>query len=157
MFQRKSTKSSRQVFGVLNGPNLNRLGIGRSTDHYGTTTLDDLDRELKELADSHDADVLCYQSHEEGKLIEYIHCHDDKVSGWIINPGALMIHGYSLADAIEDSGKVFIEVHLSKIYQREKKRHLSVLSPYCYGQITGLGTLGYKLALLGLVEISRAN
>ena len=154
MFPRKSRTTPSTVFGVLNGPNLNRIGKSRAIEHYGATTYEDLEQELMELAETHEVEVMCFQSHEEGKLIELIHNHDHQVAGWIINPGALMMYGYSLADAIEDSTNLFIEVHISAIYRREPKRHHSVLSPYCYGQISGLGTTGYKLALLALIELT---
>lgn len=152
MFSRKSPQKARRVFGVVNGPNLNRLGIGRSAEHYGTTTLDELEDQLSQLADAHECHLLFYQSQHEGQLIDFIHNHDDQVDGWILNPGALMMYGYSLADAIEDATAPVIEVHISQIARRESKRHHSVLADVCLGQISGLGITGYKLALLAFLD-----
>lgn len=150
-FARKARKAA-VVFGVLNGPNLNQLGRTRPAEHYGSTTYAELLQELTELAEAHQVELRCFQSHEEGKLIEFIHEHESVVAGYIINPGALMMYGYSLAEAISDSAHEFIEVHISAIYRREAHRHHSVIAPYCFGQISGLGITGYKLALLALIE-----
>lgn len=151
-FARKVRKPAPVVFGVLNGPNLNQLGVRRPVEHYGSTTYTELLQELTDLAAAHQVELRCLQSHEEGKLIEFIHEHESVVAGYIINPGALMMYGYSLADAISDSAHGFIEVHISAIYRRESQRHHSVIAPYCLGQISGLGVTGYKLALLALIE-----
>ncbi|MCY4380475.1 MAG: type II 3-dehydroquinate dehydratase [Proteobacteria bacterium] len=151
MFSRKK-QSLEKTFGLLNGPNLGRLGFGRSTEIYGPTTLADIEQSLKELAKSNDCQMICFQSQSEAKLIDYIFAHEKQVLGWIINPGALMMSGYSLADAIEDSYQIFVEVHLSKVFSREEKRHNSLISPYCYGQIIGFGPLVYELALLALID-----
>lgn len=137
------------LIGVIHGPNLNRLGE-RSPHLYGTTTLREINCSLQELAHELSLRVLCYQSNVEGYLIDHIQKCDPDVRGWIINPGALMMSGYSLADALSDTRHPVIEVHLSQIFARETYRHHSVISSRCLGVITGLGAHGYLLALRAL-------
>ena len=136
---------------VINGPNLNMLGK-RNRAIYGDKTLSELDATLKKEAQSLGIDIVSFQSNSEGKLIDFIQEHSSEADGVIINPGALTHYGFSLRDALADSGLPAIEVHLSNIYAREDWRAKSVISPVARGQITGLGWRGYLTALRTLVS-----
>ncbi len=136
---------------VINGPNLNMLGK-RNRAIYGDKTLSELDATLKKEAQSLGIDIVSFQSNSEGKLIDFIQEHSSEADGIIINPGALTHYGFSLRDALADSGLPAIEVHLSNIYAREDWRAKSVISPVTRGQITGLGWRGYLAALRTLVS-----
>ncbi|MGL4363229.1 MAG: type II 3-dehydroquinate dehydratase [Cellulosilyticaceae bacterium] len=135
---------------VVNGPNLNFLGI-REPEIYGTKTLDDLEKMLKLYV--HDTkkieiNLTFYQSNSEGKLIDFLQkCYTDKVDGIVINPGALTHYSYALSDAIKSIMIPTIEVHISNISQREEYRQHSVTANACVGSITGLGFMGYQLAI----------
>ncbi len=136
---------------VINGPNLNLLGK-RSREIYGDKELAELDALLKEWGNSLGVDIVSFQSNDEGALIDFIQEHSSKANGIIINPGALTHYGFSLRDALVDSGLPVIEVHLSNIYAREEWRAKSVVAPVAKGQISGLGWRGYIAALHTLVS-----
>jgi len=136
---------------VLNGPNLNRLGL-REPDVYGHETLEDLENQLKEWGTKHQIDVQCVQSNHEGELIDQIHQASSMYAGLIINPGAFTHYSYAIRDAIASISLPVIEVHISNVYKREEFRHHSVIAPVCIGQIAGLGLYGYTLALEALVK-----
>lgn len=133
---------------VLHGPNLNRLGK-REPEVYGTTTLEDVDTQLRERAGELGVEVDCRQSNYEGELIGWVHEAAD--AGWpvIINPGGLTHTSVALRDALAEvaDGAGFVEVHISNVHAREPFRHHSYLSPIAVGVIAGLGTRGYVLAL----------
>ncbi len=130
---------------VLNGPNLNRLGH-RQTNIYGTSSLRDLEGELR--AAFPDVDLDFFQSNHEGLLIDRLHeAHDADVRGIVFNPGALTHTSVALRDAVASITAPVIEVHISNIYAREDFRHKSLLAPVCVGQISGLGLAGYRFAL----------
>ena len=131
---------------VINGPNLNLLG-NRETDHYGTISLEQINKDMTELAEQLGLEVTFFQSNSEGTLIDYIHKEAPKADGLIINPGALTHYSYSLRDAITAVDIPSIEVHLSNIHAREEFRSKSVIAPAVDGQIAGLGSYGYALAL----------
>ena len=135
---------------VLNGPNLNMLGK-RDKDIYGDKTLSQLDTILRKQGEILGVDIVSFQSNSEGRLIDFIQAHSSEAEGMIINPGALTHYGFSLRDALADSGLPFIEVHLSNIYAREDWRAESVIAPIAKGQISGLGWRGYVAALRTLV------
>jgi 3-dehydroquinate dehydratase-2 len=136
---------------LLNGPNLNRLGL-REPHIYGTVTLNELEGQLKSLAKNHQLDLDCFQSNHEGELIDEIHKAETSVDGIIFNPGAFTHYSYAIRDAIASITKPVIEVHISNIHAREEFRHTSVLAPVTVGQIVGLGLFGYQLALHALKE-----
>ena len=131
---------------VINGPNLNMLGK-RDKAIYGGKTLAQIDAILQKEGKSLGAEIVSFQSNSEGALIDFIQKNSSRASGIIINPGALTHYGFSLRDALDDSGLPIIEVHLSNIYAREDWRTESVIAPVAKGQISGLGWQGYVAAL----------
>ena len=131
---------------VINGPNLNNLGL-RNVSIYGNTTLKDIESTLAQKAEVSGVTLSFYQSNSEGAIIDKIQELSEKADGIIINPGALTHYGYSLRDALEDTRLPIIEVHLSNIYAREEWRSKSVISGIAIGQISGLGYKGYEMAL----------
>lgn len=142
-----------KTIGVLNGPNLNRLGK-REPEVYGNETLDDLERDLNSLAESIGCNLLFFQSNQEGELIDKIYeFADSGCDGLIFNPGGYTHTSVALRDAISGSGISTIEVHISNIHQREAFRHQSMLAPVCIGSIAGLGLNGYSFALQHLAKM----
>ena len=135
---------------VINGPNLNMLGK-RNKAIYGDKTLAQIDTLLRKEGESLGVEIVSFQSNSEGALIDFIQKHSTDTSGMIINPGALTHYGFSLRDALDDSGLPVIEVHISNIYAREEWRAKSVIAPIAKGQISGLGWRGYVKALRTLV------
>ncbi|MCX4390225.1 3-dehydroquinate dehydratase [Micromonospora peucetia] len=138
---------------LLNGPNLGILGQ-REPEIYGTDTLDDIERAVGEEVAARGWRVVAEQHDCEGALIRAIQNNYDTV-GAIVNPGALMIAGWSLRDALANYPRPFIEVHLSNVWARESFRHDSVIAPLASGLIAGLGALGYRLAARALVATVR--
>lgn len=139
---------------VLNGPNLNLLGL-RTPGIYGTTTLDEINSSLTTLARSLDVQVDFFQSNHEGELIDRLHAAGREYQAVILNPGAYTHYSYALRDAVAAINQPVIEVHLSNIYGREEFRRLSVIAPVAAGQITGFGARGYGLALRAAVDLIR--
>jgi 3-dehydroquinate dehydratase-2 len=135
---------------IINGPNLNMLGK-RDKATYGRKTLAEIDSLLKKQGEKLDAEITSFQSNSEGALVDFIQQQSSSADGIIINPGALTHYGFSLRDALADSGLPIIEVHLSNIYAREDWRAESVIAPIAKGQISGLGWQGYIVALQTLV------
>lgn len=132
---------------VVNGPNLDRLGL-REPDIYGDETLTDLENLLTETAEELGLQVQFYQSNHEGFIIDEIsEWTDSEIYGLIINPGALTHTSLALRDAIAGSDLPVIEVHISNIYKRESIRQHSMTAPSCIGVISGLGFDGYVAAL----------
>ncbi|RXI99590.1 type II 3-dehydroquinate dehydratase [Anaerobacillus alkaliphilus] len=137
---------------ILNGPNLNRLGK-REPHIYGSETLDDVKNSLELLANQIGCKIDFKQSNHEGDIVDSIHnAEDEEYDGLIINPGAFTHYSYAIRDAIASVSYPTVEVHISNVHARELFRHHSVVSPVTVGQIVGLGTKGYKLALLSLVK-----
>ena len=138
---------------IINGPNLDRLGI-REPDIYGDQTLTDLENLLTEEAESLGVQVQFYQSNHEGFIIDEIgEYSDSEVFGLILNPGALTHTSLALRDAIAGSDLPAIEVHISNIYRREDIRKHSLTAPACIGVISGLGFDGYVAALRHLANL----
>ena len=138
---------------IINGPNLDRLGI-REPDIYGDQTLTDLENLLSEEAESLGVQVQFYQSNHEGFIIDEIgEYSDSEVFGLILNPGALTHTSLALRDAIAGSDLPAIEVHISNIYRREAIRQHSLPAPACIGVISGLGFDSYVAALRHLANL----
>ena len=137
---------------VLNGPNLNLLGT-REPGHYGSTTLEDISNRLAELAEEDGADLISLQSNAEHELIEQVQTTPkDRIDFIIINPAAFTHTSVGLRDALLAVGIPFIEVHLSNIHAREEFRRHSYFSDVAVGVISGLGPIGYELALRAAVR-----
>lgn len=139
---------------IINGPNLDRLGM-REPGIYGDQTLTDLENLLTEEAETLGVEVQFYQSNHEGFIIDEINgtYADGEVFGLIINPGALTHTSLALRDAIAGSDLPTIEVHISNIYKREEIRQHSMTAETCIGVITGLGFYGYVAALRHLASL----
>ncbi|MCK9903234.1 3-dehydroquinate dehydratase [Parafrankia colletiae] len=135
---------------LLNGPNLGILGR-RQPEIYGTATLADIEAAVAKRVADRGWQVVAVQRESEGELIHAIQDNYDTV-GAIVNPGALMIAGWSLRDALANYPHPWIEVHLSNVWAREAFRHESVVSPLAAGVIAGLGPLGYELAAEALLR-----
>ena len=132
---------------IINGPNLNLLGV-REPEVYGSETLQDINSSLVSLAAQLDLSLRFIQSNAEHELVDYIHqCFNDQISGIIINPAAFTHTSVAIRDALLGTQIPFIEVHLSNIHARESFRAESWLSDVAIGTITGLGPQGYQLAL----------
>lgn len=131
---------------VIHGPNLILLG-NRETAVYGEETLPDINRQLQEEAGRLGLELAFFQTNSEGEIIDAIHGAAENCAALIINPGAYTHYSYAIRDALAAVRVPAVEVHLSNIYAREKFRRHSVIAPVCAGQITGLGSLGYLLAL----------
>lgn len=131
---------------VINGPNLNLLGE-REPHIYGSRTLAEINAELSELAEKNGFALECYQSNQEGELIDKVQAARNNTCGLIINPGGYAHTSVALRDAVSAYHHPVIEVHLSNIYKREEFRHHSYLSAVVTGIICGLGADGYRLAL----------
>ncbi|WP_455377325.1 type II 3-dehydroquinate dehydratase [Petrachloros mirabilis] len=136
---------------ILHGPNLNLLG-SREQSIYGTQSLDKIDSALTELAEKLAVAVDIRQSNSEGELVGWIQEAKSGYDGIIINPAAYTHTSVAIRDALAAVGVPTIEVHLSNIYRRESFRHHSHIAGVALGQISGLGTTGYLLALRGLHE-----
>lgn len=137
---------------VLNGPNLNLLGT-REPQTYGATTLAEVQAQLQDLGARRGAEVACFQSNHEGALIDRIHAaRGEAVDAIVINPGGLTHTSVALRDALAGVAIPFIEVHISNVHRREPFRHHSYLSGIALAVLAGLGTDGYRLALLHLLD-----
>lgn len=136
---------------LLNGPNLNLLGI-REPGHYGSHTLDQIVDSLKAQANSVDVELQHLQSNREYELLEAIHAAHNNVDFIIINPAAFTHTSVALRDALLGVAIPFIEVHLSNVHAREAFRHHSYLSDKAVGVISGLGAQGYQFALTAAID-----
>jgi 3-dehydroquinate dehydratase-2 len=137
---------------VLNGPNLNLLGV-REPEVYGTGTLDDLETLCAETAEGLGIAIDFRQSNIEGELISWVQEARSRASGLIINPAGYSHTSIALMDAVLTLDIPVIEVHLSNIHKREAFRHNSYMSRATDGVICGLGFAGYRLALIALSDI----
>lgn len=138
---------------VINGPNLNMLGI-REPEIYGSFTLEDIEKELISYAAELDSNISLefFQSNFEGEIVDKIQSALNCFDGIIINPAAYTHTSVAISDAVAAVGIKTVEVHLSNIYSREEFRHNSYIAPKCMGQVAGFSKTGYKMALFGLYE-----
>ena len=136
---------------VINGPNLNMLGK-RENQIYGNKSLDEINNDLKEIADNSEFDISFFQSNHEGEIVEYIQENYGLWDGLIINPGGLTHTSVVLRDTVLLLDIPIMEVHLSNIYSREEFRHKSLLRDIVTGHICGLGSFGYISALYYLIQ-----
>jgi len=136
---------ARTVF-VLNGPNLNLLGV-REPEIYGTQTLEDIKKRCIARAKTHGLEIDFRQSNFEGVMIESVHEAREKAVGIVINPAGLSFRSIPLLDSLKMFDGPKIEVHLTNIHQREAIYHRSLISRTATGVIAGLGADGYVLAI----------
>jgi len=137
---------------VINGPNLNILGV-RDIKMYGNKTLDQLEDELIRESKKLGCDIDFLQSNHEGEIVGKIGESINKYDAIIINPGALTHYSYSIRDALEAFTGKKVEVHISNIYGREEFRRISVISSVVDGVISGFGNDGYLIAMKWLASI----
>lgn len=131
---------------IINGPNLNMLGI-REPDVYGSDTYDDLCEFIRACACKKGDEVEFFQSNCEGEIVTRIQETIGKYDGVVINPGAYAHYSYAIRDAIKAVSVPFVEVHISDISKREEFRRTSVTAPACIKMISGRGFGGYNEAL----------
>ena len=137
--------------GLLNGPNLGRLGV-REPEIYGSVTLAGIEELFAEEAERLGVRIDCFQSNHEGALIDRLEkWTDDGFAGVVLNPGALTHTSVALRDAVAATGLPVVEVHLSNIHRREEFRHRSLTAGACEAVLAGLGAEGYRAALRFLV------
>jgi len=140
---------------VLHGPNLNLLGR-REPEVYGHTTLEEIDRRLRQYAAAHQVDIEIMQSNHEGELVNAIQGAAGRADALIINAGAYTHTSVALRDAIVAVDIPTIEVHLSNLARREAFRHHSYLTAVAVGQIMGFGADSYLLGLhAAILHLSR--
>lgn len=138
---------------IINGPNLNFLGI-REPKHYGSTTYQELLSMIANHANVLGIDVECYQSNHEGDLVDKIQeAYLQNVDGIVINPGAYTHTSIALLDAVKSVGIPTVEVHISKVEEREDFRQISYIRAACQMTITGHGVSGYLEAMDFLFDL----
>ena len=137
---------------VINGPNLNLLGI-REPDHYGKLTYSELLKNIKKHCDGIGVEVEFYQSNHEGDLVDFIQkAYFDGADGIVINPGAYTHTSIAILDAVKSTKMPTVEIHISKLAEREDFRQVSYIRLACIDSVIGLGTDGYNVAVNRLVE-----
>jgi 3-dehydroquinate dehydratase II len=137
---------------ILNGPNLNLLGL-RQPEIYGTQTLEDVAEACAALAEDLGLSVRFHQSNHEGQLVDWVQDARSAASGIIINPAAYSHTSIAILDALNAFDGPVIEVHISNIHKREAFRHHSHVSARADGVIAGCGVEGYLLALRRMVSL----
>lgn len=130
----------------MHGPNLNLLGV-REPEVYGTATLADVDRAVRELAREIGAEVETFQSNSEGRILDHLAEIRDRVDGVLINPAGLGHTSVALLDGLLATSRPFVEVHLSNPASRESFRRQSFLSPAAVGVVAGFGVDSYLSGL----------
>ena len=140
---------------VINGPNLNFLGI-REKKIYGTQDYQYLVNLIEQKAQETGCEIEVWQSNHEGAIIDKIQeAYYNDVDGIVINPGAFTHYSYAVRDALASVAAIpKIEVHISNVHTREEFRHTSVTVPVCNGQVVGLGLKGYLYAMEAVVDLA---
>jgi 3-dehydroquinate dehydratase-2 len=136
---------------VIHGPNLNLLGV-REPEVYGSATLDEINEKLVEKGKKHKVYVEAFQSNAEHEIVTKLQNSMNEIDFVIINPGALTHTSIAIRDALLGIGVPFFEIHISNIFAREEFRQKSYFSDIAKGVICGLGTHGYELALINIIE-----
>jgi 3-dehydroquinate dehydratase-2 len=141
------------IVSVINGPNLNLLGV-REPDVYGTVTLEQINAQIEELAEELGIEVAICQHNSEGDIIDAVQQAGCEADGIVINPAGYTHTSVAIHDALKAVPIPAIEVHLSNILGREEWRHRSMTAIACEGIIGGLGTDSYLLAIRGIVSLA---
>ncbi len=136
---------------LINGANLNMLGQ-REPEKYGTTTLEDIERNVIERGKELGADVDVWQNNHEGEIVDKIQSAKGIYDGILINAGGYTHTSVVIRDAIAATGVPTVEIHMTNIHAREDFRHTSLLSGVCIAQVVGFKEQSYLLALEGLVK-----
>lgn len=136
---------------VINGPNLNMLGI-REPEHYGRETYADLVKKVEDYCKEKAIYCECFQSNHEGDLVDKIQQAYGSFDGIVINPGAYTHTSVAILDAVKSVSIPTVEVHISRVEERESFRQISYIRQACVKTITGLGTDGYLRAVDFLSE-----
>lgn len=136
---------------VINGPNLNMLGI-REKGIYGAETYEDLIKYIEASCQEYGVEAEFFQSNHEGDLVDAIQSAYGRADGIVINPAAYTHTSVAILDAVKAVSLPAVEVHLSNIYEREEFRHVSYISLGCIQSIYGHGFEGYKLAIEAILQ-----
>jgi len=136
---------------LLHGPNLNLLG-SREPERYGVSTLEEINQEMTELAESKGTELVAFQSNSEGDLVGQIQSAKNRYDAIVINAAAYTHTSIAIRDALLAVDIPAVEVHLSNIYQRENFRHISRIADVVIGQVSGFGAQSYHLGLLGVIS-----
>lgn len=136
---------------VMHGVNLDMLGR-REPEHYGTLTLDEVERQVEAFASELELEVRFFQSNFEGEFVEHLHSLRGLVDGMVLNPGAWTHYSWAIHDALRIASLPAVEVHLSDVRAREPWRALSVVEELCVASFAGEGVNGYRSALERLRE-----
>lgn len=134
---------------LLNGPNLNMLGV-REPEKYGNLTLESIENSIIELGRKNNVEIECFQSNHEGEIIDKI--QQTTCDGLIINAGGFTHTSVAIRDAISSIEIPTVEVHMTNIHAREEFRHTSLISGVSIGQVVGFKEKSYEYALLGLID-----
>ncbi len=134
---------------LLNGPNLNMLGV-REPEKYGNLTLESIENSIIELGRKNNVEIECFQSNHEGEIIDKI--QQTTCNGLIINAGGFTHTSVAIRDAISSIEIPTVEVHMTNIHAREEFRHTSLISGVSIGQVVGFKEKSYEYALLGLID-----
>ncbi len=135
---------------VLNGPNLNLLGV-REPELYGTDSLEDIESAVRDRARSEGVEILWHQTNHEGEFVDLVQGLRGNVAGALVNAAGFTHTSLAIRDAFLAVSVPFVEVHLSNIFAREPERRHSILADIAVGIVSGFGSLGYLLAFDALV------
>jgi 3-dehydroquinate dehydratase-2 len=139
----------RNRIAMLHGVNLDMLGR-RNPTHYGTVTLAELEQRVTAFGHELGLELSCFQTNSEGAFVEHLHALPARADGIVINPGAWTHYSWAIRDALEIAGLPAVEVHLSKIDDREQWRQVSVVRDLVLACVSGQGVEGYREALVRL-------
>lgn len=141
---------------VIHGPNLDLLGK-RQPEIYGTFRLEEINKQLKKLAQKENIEIEFFQSNHEGEIVDTIGAAKNSFSALLINPAAYTHTSVAIRDAIDAVKLPTVEVHLSNIYAREEFRHTSLIAPVAVGQVCGFGIDSYLLGLQAAIRIVKRS